>query len=233
MQKLNSLGVELQSLKEELLKPEYPDVVKKALRGHADKLAETNIGVDLHVSLTDEKLNKEEFTAILLENEACLKSKEEMLVDFDKVRERMQEQLDADEFPTGITSKSIVDTDQVAFTKTFKLDKQWVSEYFGQPADEVGKLMVRNGFVEKFAVLRLSKILEGFLKSEQFVEDKIVDCKATRVFYDLENDYYGIHLMFYINIEDAEDEEKTVAALAYIRQMNDKIVAYMDERMKI
>jgi hypothetical protein len=61
----------------------------------------------------------------------------------------------------------------------------------------------------------------------------MVDCKATRVFYDMEKSYYGIHLMFYVNIEEAENEEKAKAALDYIRQMNDKVTAYVDERMKI
>lgn len=234
MQKLNTLGVELQSLKEELLKPGYSVVVQKALKLQADELAKNNIiDVDLHLALTNEKIETKEFSGLLYDNPVCLKTKEEMLVEFEQIRETLQAQLDADEISTGITSKSIVDTDQIAFTRTFQLDKQWVSEYFGQPADEVGKLMVRNGFVEKFAVLRLAKILDSFLKSEQFVKDEMVECKATRVFYDLENSYYGIHLMFYLNIEDAEVEDKATAALDYIRQMNKKVTAYMDERMKI
>lgn len=232
MQKLNALGVELQSLKIELLNKDYPDVVKRALRGHADKLAETEIDVDLHVSLTDNKISSEEFTSILLEHKACLKTPEELLVEYEKIREEIQKTLDERE-NIQITSKSLVEEEQIAFAKTFKLDKEWVSEYFGQSADEVGKLMIRNGFIEKFAVLRLSKILEDYLKSDLFKKDKEVDCKATRVFYDLEQGYYGIHLMFYVDIEVAEDKEKVPRMLDYICEIHDKVVPFVEERLKI
>lgn len=231
MEKLNTLGLKLKSLKEELMKPDYPDVVKEALRSHADKLAETTINVDLHISLTDEKIGLSEFNEILLETKDCLKSYEEMFVEYERIREKVQLQLDEEEKPTNITSSSLVDEEKLAFTKTFKIDKQWVSDYFGQPADEVGKLMVRNGFIEKFAVLRLSKILEDFLKSEYFYEDKIVECKATRVFYDVEKEYYGIHLMFYMTIENAEDEEKVEKAVEYIRRITEKSEIYVGDRL--
>jgi hypothetical protein len=234
MQKLNGLGVEILSLKQEILKPDYPEIVKKALRESAENMVKNKaIDVDLHLALTDEKMKQSDFQSLLLDNPTCLKNKEEMLVDFEKVREQLQEQFNSDDTLMDIESNSLVDTDQIAFSKTFKLDQSWVSKYFGQPADEVGKLMVRNGFVEKFAVLRLSKVLENFLKSDQFTEHKTVECKATRVFYDLEQNYYGIRLMFYMDIEDGEDEEKSTQALDYIRQINEKVVAYMDERTVI
>lgn len=233
MQKLNGLGVEILSLKTEILKPDYPDIVKKALRETAENMVKKEtIDVDLHLALTDDKLSVKEFEELLIENPACLKTKEELLVEFDQIRETLQKQLNGD-IPTGITSQSMVDEEQIAFTKTFKLDNHWVSEYFGQPADEVGKLMVRNGFIEKFAVLRLSKILESFLESDNFTEHKDIVCKATRVFYDVENNYYGIHLMFYMNIEVAENDERSTEGLKYIREINKKVVSYMEERMKV
>lgn len=233
MQKLNGLGVEILALKTEMLKTDYPEIVQKALREAAENLVKNEtINVDLHLALTDEKLSIQEFEDILLETPSCLKTKEELLVEYEKIREGLQEQLDKDK-STGITSKSMVDEEKIAFSKTFKLDNQWVSDYFGQPAEEVDKLMVRNGFIEKFAVLRLSKILEGFLKSEEFAEHKDVVCKATRVFYDVENHYYGIHLMFYMDIEVAEDKEKATEGIQYIREINEKAVKYMGERMKV
>lgn len=234
MQKLNGLGVNIQSLKKEMLNADYPEIVKKALRDSAEiKVKNKEIDVELHLALTDENLSYEEFTQILLENKDCLKSHEEMLVDFEKIRETIQEQLDADEIPTGIITNSLVDEEKISFTKTFKLDKLWVAEYFGEPAEEVSKLMVRNGFVEKFAVLRLSKILKDFLKDENLKKDDLIECKATRVFYDVEGDYYGIHLMFYLDIEAAENDENIPLALAYIHEVHDKAVEFVEERMKI
>lgn len=231
MQKLNELGVELQSLKKELLKTDYSDVVKKALLLSAEEMIKNKIiDVDLHLNLTDNELEQDLFTNVLFDHESCLKTKEEMLVDFEEVRTRLQTQLDEEETPLGIASKSLVDTDQLSFTKTFKLDKQWVSEYFGQPADEVTKLMVRNGFVEKFAVLRLTKILKDFLKSESFEEAE--ECKVTRVFYDVEEGYYGIHLIFYVNIEEAEDEKKGTETIQHIKEINNKAISFIEERMK-
>lgn len=233
MQKLNTLGVELQELKNELLKTEYPDVVKKALFGHADKLVESSISIDLHVSLTDQKIKAKDFLEVLLENDKCIKTSEEMLVEFEKIRESIQVQIDEDGNEIDITSQSIIEDEQIAFTKTFKMDNLWVSEYFGQPQSEVNSLMVRNGFVEKFAVLRLSKILEDFMNGEDFKENKLTEVKATRVFYDVEGAYYGIHLMFYVNIDITEDEKKTQTVLEYVKKTSTDCVNFVDLKMKI
>lgn len=233
MEKLNTLGLKLQSLKSELLKPDYPEVVKEALRGHADKLAETDIGVDLHVSLTDKKITIEEFTDILLETKYCLKTPEEMLVEFEKIRASLHLLLNGETDEPLIPSTSLVEEEKIVFTRTFKLDKQWVSEYFGQPPEEVGKLMIRNGFVEKFAVLRLSKIFDDFLKSSDFKKDKTVKCKITQVFYNVEQGFYGINLIFYVQIEDAEDEEKASNILEYIQETNRKAEAMFSVRMMV
>lgn len=234
MQKLNALGVEILSLKTEMMKTDYPEIVKRALRETAENMVKKEaIDVELHLALTDEKLSTKEFEEILLENPSCLKTKEELFVEYEQIRESLQEELNKDEALENITSSSMVDEEQLSFSKTFKLDNQWVSEYFGQPANEVDKLMVRNGFVEKFAVLRLSKILEDFLKSDDFLKHDDVICKATRVFYDVENHYYGIHLVFYIDIEVAEDKEKIIEGLEYIRNINEKATNYMNDRMKV
>lgn len=233
MQKLNTLGVELLSLKEEMLNPHYPSVVQKALKLQADDLVKNNIiDVDVHLALTDPKMSASDFSTILFETPTCRKTQDEMLAEFEEIRKALQAQLESDETPTDIQSQSIVETDQIAFIKTFKLTKQWVSDYFGQPPEEVGKLMLRNGFVEKFAVLRLARILEGFLQSDLFEKNDLVDCKATRVFYDLENDFYGIHLMFYLNIEDVETDEHRPMIIEYIRRISEKATEYVEERIK-
>lgn len=233
MQKLNELGIELQSLKNELLKPDYPDLVKKALLLSAENMTKNDIiDVDLHLSLTDDNVDKSDFTKELMAIPSCLKTEAEMFVEFEKIREDLQSALDeSEDGEQMLTSQSIVETDQIAFTKTFELNNQWVCNYFGQPTDEVGKLMVRNGFVEKFAVLRLSKILESFLNSEDYVSHDLVDCKATRVFYDVEEGFYGIHLMFYISVDEAENKEHREQILTYIKTIQGNAKEYMDKRM--
>jgi|HigsolmetaAR206D_1030411.scaffolds.fasta_scaffold00003_76 hypothetical protein len=234
MQKLNSFGLELQSLKQELLKPDYPPIVKKSLVNMAHSMVEKNqIDVNLHLLLTDEKTSLEDFTALLHETPACLKTKEEILAEFEQIRESLQALLEEMEPGTPVTSNSLIETEQLVFTQTFRLDKQWVSDYFGQPPEEVGKLMVRNGFVEKFAVLRLAKILEDFLTSGDFAPREGVDVKATRVFYDIDHGDYGIHLMFYLDIEEAENSEKAKGHLEYIREVAAKAREYMSDRMMV
>lgn len=234
MEKLNGFGLELQSLKQELLKPDYPPVVKKSLVTLAHSMVEKKqIDVNLHLLLTDEKTSLEDFTALLHETPSCLKTKEEMFAEYEQIRERLQAALEKMEPGTPVKSKSLVETEQLVFTQTFRLDKQWVCDYFGQPPEEVGKLMVRNGFVEKFAVLRLAKILEDFLSSGDFAYREGVDVKATRVFYDVDHGYYGIHLMFYLEIEEAENFEAAQAHLEYIRDIAAKSREYMADRIRI
>lgn len=234
MQKLNALGVELQSLKRELLNPNYPSVVKKSMITLAHTMVEKElIDVNLHLLLTDEKTGFDDFNAFLHETPSCLKTKEELLAEYEKIRESLEDILKEMEPDTSLTSKSLVDTEQISFAQTIKLDKQWVSDYFGQPADEIDKMMVRKGFVEKFAVLRLAKILSDFLKSGLFDKRDGVDVKATRAFYDVDHGYYGIHLMFYISIEDAEDEKKAKEHLEYIQDVAKKVREYAGERLKV
>lgn len=234
MEKLNAFGLELKELKRELLNPDYPEVVKKSLVNMAHTMAEKeHIDVNLHLLLTDKKTTLDDFLELLHETPACLKTKEELLEEFEKIREGLQEYLEELNPDTAITSKSLVDTDELVFVLTFELDSEWVSEYFGQPIDEIDKLMVRNGFVEKFAVLRLTKIIEDFLKSGEYDEIDYVRVKATRVFYDMDCGYYGIQLMFYMDIEEAENEEKAKQHIEYIRDVADKAIAYYDERMRI
>lgn len=229
MQKLNGLGVELYSLKKEMLDDKYSSIIKQALSLSAEKMVQTEmIDVDLHLSLTNSKLTLDAFEKELLDNPICLKTEEEMHTEYEKVREIIQEKID--ESGLQLTSESLVETEQLSFAKTFKLDKLWVSEYFGQPEGEVDKLMVRNGFVEKFAVLRLSKVLDAFVNSELFKTHETILCKPTHVFYDVEGGYYGIHLMFYINIEKAEDEERNVELIDYMKEVVLTTKTYVDER---
>ena len=232
MEKLNELGLELKELKSELLNDSHSGVIKRALALSAEELAKKDIiNVDLHLSLTDEKIDAKTFESELFANPSCLKTKEEMMVEFEKIREQLDEKLE--EEGLLLDSESLVDTDQLSFAKTFKLDKPWVSEYFGQPNDEVDKLMVRNGFVEKFAVLRLSKILEDFLGSDRVEKNEKIDCKATRVFYDVEEGYYGISLIFYLGIEEVEDDTFTIEAIDYMKGILGIASEYVTQRLTV
>lgn len=234
MEKLNAFGLELKELKRELLNPDYPDIVKKSLVNMAHTMVEKDqIDVNIHLLLTDENTGLDVFTNLLHETPSCLKTKEELFAEFEEIREKLQQHLKTLEPNTPVTSRSLVDTDELVFVLTFRLDEEWVSAYFGQPIEEVDKLMIRNGFVEKFAVLRLTKILEDFLKSDEHESRDGVRVKATRVFYDVDYGYYGIHLMFYMDIEDAENEEKAKGHIEYIQDVSAKARAYFEERTKV
>lgn len=90
--------------------------------------------------------------------------------------------------------------------------------------------MVRNGFVEKFAVLRLSKILDGFVKSGTFESHEYIDCKPTRVFYDVEDGFYGIHMVFYVKVDKTEEEVSSKELLGYMKDTVLSTTKYITKR---
>jgi len=229
LEKLNDLGLELKELKKELLNTTHSNVVQKALSLSAENLVKNDvIDTDLHLVLTDKSTNIQNFEEILLKTEGCLKTKEELLVEFEKIRESVNQKMN--EIGLSLETKSLVDTYQLSLMKVFKIDKEWVSKYFGQPKEEVEKLMVRKGFVEKFAVLRLPTILENFFNQGEIEKTDKVDCRVTQTFYDVEDDYYGIRLIFYMTIEDAEDKTIQDESLTYINKITTQATEYIDER---
>ena len=94
MNKLNGLGQELLSYKKELLREDYPAIVKKSLEIAVNKMAEDNvIGIDIHYDLIHNDITMEQLNELLLKSKTCMKTAEELLSEYEVLREALNSEL--------------------------------------------------------------------------------------------------------------------------------------------
>ena len=91
MNKYNQLGLELIKYKTELLK-EYTDIVVNALYLAIDQLVQTKIiDTDTQTYLKDNDISLKEFSEIIIVDEKYIRSNEELLVEYEALREKINE----------------------------------------------------------------------------------------------------------------------------------------------
>lgn len=207
MNKYNALGVELINYKTELLK-EYPEIVKRSLMLSIDQMLQNElIDLDTHYAIKDDTTLVEPFREYILTKPTYLKTVEELFAEYEELRDKLTQKLLELQIEDQLSTESFVKKEQIAIIKTFNIDMEYAKAFFGVEIDEVEKLMKKKGFIEKFAVLRLPKILGDFLKTIEYPTE-LFNCEASFVYFDVETNSYCIDLLFDIPVENLEDEEK-------------------------
>ncbi|HFJ9376766.1 MULTISPECIES: hypothetical protein [Bacillus] len=235
MNKYNVFGMELISYKTEILK-DYPDIVKRSLHDTFDKLLEHNaIDEDIHFSLKDDGMDTDRFKSFILTKIKCIKSNEELLVEYEVIRERLESHIQELIQSQELETESFVEKENISIIKKFVIDTEFAQEYFGIEEKDLEKSMKPKGFVEKFAVLRLPKILKDFVQidgvqSEYFNYEAI---NSFLVYREEETTNYCIDLCLSIPIDIAEDETKTVAIMEDVSNVVSKAEEYFGERLTI
>lgn len=242
MNKYNKIGMEVLGYKEELLNPNYPTLVRKALLSAVDAL-QTNeiIDVDVHFSMKDNAISIATFEQLLLEKPKLIKTGEELFKEYESIREIFDGKLrkcsvfEQEKDLAIVTTESKVDIEQIHIISTFKIDADFAADYFGKRDAELDSLMKRKGFVERFTVLRYNKMMGDFLyKQEGYNEEtgKVdvidgVSICATPVFFAPEQETYCSEFMIYVDINMIEDEtthdEIMEIAEKKIKEINDYI----------
>lgn len=235
--------MEVLEYKTELLKKDYPDLVRKALLGAVDQLQENKvIDVDVHYSLKDTDVKLDDFKKLLLEKPNLIKSAEELLKEYELTREVLDSKLrDLDLFKiekdlAPVTTDSKVDKEQIHIITSFKVDSTFAADYFGKSdPDELDVLMKRKGLVERFVLLRYNKMMNDFLSSQKEYnpETGVVELEdgvwilSDTVYFEPETNSYCSDFLIYLDIEKVEEEKNHERILKIaekqIKEINDYI----------
>lgn len=229
MQKFNQLGLELVSIKSELLNLNHSDVVRKALLFQAENMTENKqIDVDTHLALTNGQLIAEDFRLFIMEKPSYMKTFEELRGEYDIIRESLLEQFQTD---VVLDSTSDVETESISFVQTYELDLEWVKSYFDVKEADIPKLVNEKGFIAKFAVLRFPKVVDEFL-DKKMEDSPIVDVtRAEHVYLNAETSSYCMDLVYKVSIDDAEKDSLHETIADFISKTATSSHAFVKEKI--
>ncbi|MEK3955931.1 hypothetical protein [Psychrobacillus sp. FSL K6-1464] len=200
MNRLNKTGMTLIDYKTELMK-EYPQIVRDALITTIAQMKEQKIvTIDAFTYMQDKTIPMEDFNRYLLTQATYAKSDEEMFEEFEVIRKDLMRSLAN---TLGLTSKSMLTKEQIVVHKKFYMDATFAKNYFQVEEKDIMNLMKRKGIVEKFAVLRLPKIIGDYCNKHK-MENRMIRMDYSMVYYESEGDRYAIDLTFEIGIEKLE-----------------------------
>lgn len=234
MDKLNKLGLDVLTYKKELSK-DYPEIVKKSLEQTVNILAENNvIDVDVLYALTDKNTDVNNLNLLLLEKPFCRKTMEELLAEYEDIRILFNEYLGIDDNDNSeIKTVSNVNEESLLVAKNFMYGSDFAKEYFGiSNQQNLKTLMNRQGVFEKFAILRLGKIVKDFIEESCANSEYGFDITFSDVFYENNKECYGIGLIFKIPIEIVEVEESMENISKQIQDLIDNSIKYFNIKMQ-
>lgn len=232
MNRINEKGLQMIQYKTELSK-DYPKIVRDSLLIALEQMIENKI-IDLNTLqiLQDSSVSKESFEEYLLENANFSKTREELHKEFEVVRLKLDELLPSFEIE-DLMSESDLDKDVITLGEKFFIGEAFVMAYFGIDDKEVNKLMKRKGFVETFAVLRLTAIFNDILKQLPVVSTYKID--SSLVYFDSEGEGYNIDLIFEIPVDSIhfENEDEINALLSSIKEAKSSATRIYQRKMEI
>lgn len=215
LNRINEKGVQLIQYKEELLK-DYPQIVRDSLVLALQQMVENGaVDLDTFNIMVDKSMKVDAFREYLLTKPNFSKTKEEIFQEFEVIRENLVKKLEASEMSDMFT-ESIPEKDIIMISKKFCIGEAFTMKYFGVEEKDLLKLMKRRGFVEKFAVLRLTAIFNDVMKRIPLYEH-LFKTDVSLVYFDKDENGYSIDLFYEVNIKHFENEEQTQAILDKIK----------------
>lgn len=241
MEKLNKIGLDVLEYKSELLRDDHSSIVRKALvSAVTDLLSGEIIDHNIHDALRDEDLTVRDVRSLALGSHNLRKTIDELTTEYEAFREPFHAQLTQmdgvnDSSFARISSESHVEAEEFQVILSFEMSKAFISDYFEREGDYLDRMMKADGFAEKFAMLRYGALMLKFLKSQPDYDDdrkrapigKGVEIGATKVYFNKDEELYGVELVFHIpvaSLEDAEDCEALYPLLeSKIKEANEFI----------
>lgn len=205
--RINNIGLSLLEYKEELLK-DYPKIVKNSLISSVEQmLANEVIDTVVYELIISENEDCSSFKEYILSNKNYTKTHAEILKEFEEIRIKFDEILKDKEI-YGLVTSSMVEEDSIFAVKTFRMDEEFLMEYFGVDERDLNSLMKKKGFAEKFAALRLTKIINDIIEKSNKLTNKTTLDNSLAFLDDVRNSY-NIELIIKIDINsmDFDDEE--------------------------
>lgn len=216
MQKFNQLGLELLSTKDELLNKQHSEVVRKALLFQAESMTQSQlIDPDTHLALTNSDLSPDEFSLFLGEKKLYMKTIEELRNEYDIIRESIADKLKTD---VKFESLSKVESESLVYIQTFELDLDWVKSYFLVKENDIPQLIKEKGFVAKFAVLRIPKIIDEYLMKHSPEHEMVDIVRAEHVYLNADTSSYCMDLIYTLSIDDVEEASTHEGIAEYISE---------------
>lgn len=227
MNKFNSLGMEVLAYKEELMK-EQPEIIYKSLNFSIDSMLENKlIDLDVHYNLKEKGISIPTLKELLMNKTSFLKTYEELLIEFEEIRKNLDRELGLIEDCQTI---SVVEKDKIILNQDFLITEDFIREYFLIESDtDYENLMGRKKFLHKFALLRLEKIMKDFL--EECPENKDFEINYSPVFFSESKNLYGIQLVYNIDVELLEDENKLNEISKNLKLVTRQAREYFNKKM--
>lgn len=225
MNKLNKLGMSAIEYRKEFFNSAYPELVHSSIEFVIDKKFEGQSVI--LAELKDSTIDDFDFKQFLLTQESCCKTYEELLVEFEQLRKNLE--LDS----IDVETESDIQHDCILVQKEFLLSENFLRNYFWIDSEmEFEKLMKKQGFVEKFAILRLKKILHDFINSLDSQIVQTFNVSHTPVFFNSERNIYGINLELKIDIGMIETPDELLAIRESVMSLLDAARSNYSEKMK-
>lgn len=229
MNKFNTLGMEVLDYKTEYLK-DYPKLVHDSIGIAIDN--KDDIVDDIKTHLKDTSLKFDEFKTYLLTQTSCLKTYEQLLVEYEQIRSAIDSILAKNNIAKEIKTFSKVENETIQLQQEFIITEDFIKNYFNIENDkDFNVLMSRKGFIEKFAILRLTKILKDFINSLDSCQDFSIN--HTSAFFNSEKNVYGIYLEYNIPIDVLEDVKKIEIIGNSITKLAEKADKNYKDRMLV
>lgn len=205
MNKFNALGMEVLSYKTEYLNKDYPQLVHNSIAVAIDN--KDNIPEKIKMSLKDMSLDYDKFKESLLTESTCLKTYEELMLEYEAIRDSVENKIKQNkEELKDIITFSKVENEEIEIKQEFVITESFIKDYFSIASDsEFEALMVRKGFIEKFAILRLTKIFDNFVNGLEKEQNFSISHSLT--FFKSENNVYGIYMEYNIPIDNLEKDD--------------------------
>lgn len=205
MNRINQKGMDLIEYKKELAK-DHSKLVKDSLVLALEQMLENKVlDLDTFTNIQDTSFQEDEFTKYLLGKPSFTKTEEEIFKEFEVLREVLDKKLEEHQ-AEGLRTESVIDKDVILITQKFCINEAFTMNYFGVEEKDLLKLMKRRGFVEKFAVLRLTAIFKELMGKIAYPEE-LFTVDVSLVYFDKEENGYSIDFTFAVNIEDVEEQE--------------------------
>ena len=233
MDKINALGQELLKRKEDLITYKNQDRIHEALIFSAEEqLVKPKMIDDMAKEmLFNSEIDVTTFRNYLLATVQFLKSEAELMEDFKAIKELLNKELVKQELDYVVTDFNIKE-DRISVLRTYIIDSKFVMDHFDISEDKVDSLMQRDGFVSKYAVLRLPKIIKDFIEN---YDDKpyFFNMQASNVFEYKDPKGYSIDLEFDIRTDEFKNEINIEHIVSYIKDVIQDCDEYFEKRMSV
>lgn len=231
MNKFNALGMEVLSYKTEYLNKDYPILVHNSIAVAID--AKQNIPEKIKMMLKDMSLDYEAFKKNLLIESVCLKTYEELLLEYEAIRASVENKIKKDdESLKNIVTFSKVENEEIEIKQEFVITEDFIRNYFSIASEEEFEvLMSRKGFIEKFAILRLTKIFDNFVNGLD--KEDIFKTSHSLTFFKSEKNLYGIHMEYKIPIDSFEKKDLTDSICNKINKIATEAVKNYENHMLV